>query len=130
MATCNNGVQVLEELSVHNVDLLLLDLDMPEMNGLQCAKEVQERFSKVKIAILTMHHEKALIQKFIELGVKGYFLKTIQKDELIHAIKTIAKGGEYFPSDVTKALLQKQTNNDMSRRETKQRQRSSGGLHH
>ena len=109
VATCNNGVQVLDELPNHNVDVLLLDLDMPEMNGLQCAEEVQQRFSNVKIAILTMHHEKALIQKFIELGVKGYFLKTIQKDELIHAIKTIAKGGEYFPSDVTKALLQKQT---------------------
>lgn len=109
VATCNNGVQVLDELPNHNVDVLLLDLDMPEMNGLQCAKEVLQRFSNVKIAILTMHYEKALIQKFIELGVKGYFLKTIQKDELIHAIKTIAKGGEYFPSDVTKALLQKQT---------------------
>ena len=108
VATCNNGVEVLEQLPKHKVDLLLLDLDMPEMNGLQCAEEVQQRFSEVKIAILTMHQEKALIQKFIEFGVKGYFLKTIQKDELVHAIKSIAKGGEYFPSDVTKALLQKQ----------------------
>lgn len=104
---CNNGVEVLKSLSKLTVDVLLLDLDMPHMNGLQCAEEVQKKYPEVKIAILTMHEEKALIQKFIELGVHGYFLKTIPKDELIHAIKTIANGGDYFPSDVTKALLQK-----------------------
>ncbi|MBL4592743.1 MAG: response regulator transcription factor [Flavobacteriales bacterium] len=108
VATCNNGNEVLEQLPNHRVDLLLLDLDMPEMNGLQCAEEVQQRFPNVKIVILTMHQEKALIEKFIEFGVKGYFLKTISKDELIHAIKTIANGSEYFPADVTKALLKKQ----------------------
>ena len=107
IAHCTNGLEVLDKLPKLTIDVLLLDLDMPEMNGLQCAEEVQKKFSTVKIAILTMHQEKALIQKFIELGVHGYFLKTIPKDELIHAIKTIANGGDYFPSDVTKALLQK-----------------------
>lgn len=107
VACCVNGKEVLEILPKLKVDVLLLDLDMPEMNGLQCAEEVQKRFPEVKIAILTMHKEKALIQKFIEFGVKGYLLKTIAKDELIHAIKTIDGGKEYFPSDVTKALIQK-----------------------
>jgi len=109
VATCSNGKDVLEILPKINVDVLLLDLDMPIMNGLQCAETVKLKYPHVKIAILTMHQEKALIQKFIEFGVNGYFLKTIQKDELLHAIKTIAVGGDYFPSDVTKALLQKQT---------------------
>lgn len=111
VATCKNGSEVLSELKTLQVDVLLLDLDMPVMNGFECAEQVQKRFPEVKISILTMHQEKALIQKFIEFGVKGYFLKTIAKSELIHAIKTIANGGEYFPSDVTKALLQKQTIN-------------------
>jgi len=106
---CSNGVEVLEKLPWIKADVLLLDLDMPKMNGFQCAEQVHKRFPNVKIAILTMHEEKALIEKFIELGVKGYFLKTICKDELIHAIKTIASGGDYFPSDVTKALLKKQS---------------------
>jgi len=109
VATCSNGKDVLDILPKINVDVLLLDLDMPIMNGLQCAETVKQTYPEVKIAILTMHQEKALIQKFIEFGVNGYFLKTIQKDELLYAIKTIAGGGDYFPSDVTKALLQKQT---------------------
>ena len=109
VAYCNNGLEVLDKLPKLKIDVLLLDLDMPLMNGFQCAEQVQKRFPEVKIAILTMHQEKALIQKFIEFGVKGYFLKTIAKSELVHAIKTIADGGEYFPSDVTKALIQKQS---------------------
>ena len=109
VAYCNNGLEVLDKLQKLKIDVLLLDLDMPLMNGFQCAELVQKRFPEVKIAILTMHQEKALIQKFIEFGVKGYFLKTIAKSELVHAIKTIADGGEYFPSDVTKALIQKQS---------------------
>ncbi len=109
VATCSNGKEVLEILPKISIDILLLDLDMPIMNGLQCAEAVKQKYPEVKIAILTMHQEKALIQKFIEFGVVGYFLKTIQKDELIHAIKTIARGGDYFPSEVTKALLQKQS---------------------
>ena len=108
VASCSNGKEVLEILPKTTIDVLLLDLDMPVMNGLQCAESVKKQYPEVKIAILTMHQEKALIQRFIEFGVEGYFLKTIQKDELIHAIKTIAAGGNYFPSDVTKALLQKQ----------------------
>ena len=108
IARCNNGLEVLENLANLTVDLLLLDLDMPQMNGLQCAEEVQKKYPDIRIAILTMHQEKALIQKFIGLGVHGYFLKTIDKEELIYAIKTIAGGGEYFPADVTKTLLQKQ----------------------
>ncbi len=109
LATCKNGEEVLERIPGSDVDVLLLDLDMPKMNGLQCAEAVQKQFPDVFIAILTMHQEKSLIQKFIEFGVKGYFLKTIPKDELIYAIKTIAKGGEHFPSDVTRALVQKET---------------------
>jgi two-component system response regulator NreC len=109
VADCKNGQEVLDQLSSLAIDVLLLDLDMPVMNGFECAQQVQKKFPEVKIAILTMHEEKALIQKFIEFGVKGYFLKTINKSELVHAIKTIAGGGEYFPSDVTKALLKKET---------------------
>jgi len=105
---CCNGNEVLEILPKINVDVLMLDLDMPVMNGLQCAEIVKKQYPEVKIAILTMHQEKALIQRFIEFGVNGYFLKTIQKKELVRALIAIAGGSDYFPPDVTKALIQKQ----------------------
>jgi len=109
IATCNNGKEVLKILPKSNVDVLMLDLDMPIMNGLQCAEVAKQNYPNLKIAILTMHREKALIERFIEFGVNGYFLKSIQKDELVQAIKSISSGTDYFPSDVTKALIQKQS---------------------
>jgi len=106
-AICQNGQEVLNKLSEENFDLLLLDIDMPIMNGLECAQKVLSENNNQKLAMLTMHAEKGIIQKVIEFGAKGYFLKTIDKIELLHAIRTIASGGEYFPADVTKSLIRK-----------------------
>ena len=107
--SCENGEEVLEKLPHPKIDIILLDIDMPKMNGIDCAETLLKQDPDIKIAMLTMHQEKALIQRFLEMGVKGYFLKTIVKSELEHALKTIASGGEYFPANVTKALLQKQS---------------------
>ncbi len=85
-------------------DLLLLDLDLPGMNGIECAETLLTKYPHFKIAILTMHDEKGLIEKLIQLGVKGYFLKTIEVNELEEAIRQINKGHSYFPSDVTSTL--------------------------
>jgi two-component system response regulator NreC len=105
VAVCHNGQEVMDTLIKSDPDILLLDIDMPVMNGFECAEAVLKKDPRVKIAMLTMHDEKALIKRFIEIGVKGYFLKTIGKEELLRALRRIAEGEDYFPSDVTKALL-------------------------
>ncbi len=105
---CRNGKEVIDYLvkrSFNLPDVLLLDIDMPVMNGIECAKEVLTRFPEVHIGMLTMHAERSLITEFMEMGVKGYLLKTIDKDELIKAVSDIASGKDYFTSDVTRALL-------------------------
>ena len=108
VAVCNNGLEALAVLRDQPADVALLDIDMPQLNGIDCATRVLREFPEVKVAMLTMHREKSLIMRFIEMGVNGYFLKTIRKDELIHGIKTIAAGSDYFPSDVTKTLVSKE----------------------
>lgn len=105
VAVCHNGQEVLDALDDSDPDIVLLDIDMPIMNGFECAEAIQKRDPRIKIAMLTMHEEKALIKRFIEIGVKGYFLKTISREELLRALRRISQGEEYFPSDVTKALL-------------------------
>ncbi len=108
VAVCENGIEVLEKLKSIDIDIVILDIDMPQMNGIECAEKILERNPHSKIAMLTMHEENALIHRFIEMGVKGYFLKTIDKKELVHALRAISAGNDYFPADVTKALIQKQ----------------------
>ena len=106
-ATCSNGLEVLETLKKQTVEVVLLDLSMPKMNGLACAKEIKQQYPNIKIAILTMHKEKALIQQIIDLGVQGYFVKTIANKELIKAVTTIANGERYFPEEVKQSLISK-----------------------
>lgn len=103
-----NGKEVLDFVKDIPIDVVLLDIDMPVMNGIDCAKELLMRYPKIKIAMLSMHQEKSLISSLIEAGVKGYMLKTIPKAELIQAIKTINSGGDYFNAEVAKALMMKE----------------------
>jgi two-component system response regulator NreC len=105
LAIVNNGKEAISFLEENKVDIALLDINMPIMDGIECAKIITSEFKDVKVAMLSMYQEKSLIQKLIEIGAKGYMLKTIPSDELLMAIKSIYEGKEYFNSDVTKALL-------------------------
>ena len=105
MAVVNNGQEALDFINNNIVDVVLLDINMPIMDGIECAKQIIKDFKDVKVAILSMLQESSIIKNLISIGVKGYMLKTIPSDELLFAVKTMYNGKEYFNSDVTKALL-------------------------
>lgn len=114
-AILENGKQVIDFLKTNKVDIALLDIDMPIMDGIKCAKEIIRNHQNTKVAMLSMHQETSIIKELINIGVKGYMLKTVPSNELLQAVKTIYKGKEFFSSDVTKALLFNQstkTSND------------------
>lgn len=95
-----SGKEVLEYVEKNHVDLVLMDIEMPEMNGIECAKQLRRRFPKVKIIILSMYEEPTLIERFMEIGIKGYLLKTAPKEELIAAVKSVEKGQSYFSDEI------------------------------
>jgi two-component system response regulator NreC len=101
----NNGEEAIEFIKENEVDVALLDINMPKLDGIQCAKIILSDFKEIKVAMLSMYQESSIIKSLIEIGVKGYMLKTIPSDELLLAIKSIYNGKEYFTSDVTKALI-------------------------
>ncbi len=105
VATVNNGIEAINYIEKHLVDVALIDINMPIMDGVECAKEIIKNHKHIKVAMLSMHQESSIIKSLIEIGVKGYMLKTIPSDELLLAIKNIYRGKEYFNSDVTKALI-------------------------
>ncbi len=91
-----NGKQVIELLEYKQADVVLLDIRMPEMDGIETAKEIKKRYPHVKIIILTQFGEKCLVKNFMELGVDGYLLKDCSQQDLINAIKTVNNGGTWF----------------------------------
>ena len=104
-AIVSNGREALDLISEELFDIVLLDIEMPILNGIDCAKEIIANYPEIKVAMLSMHQEASIIKNLIEMGVKGYLLKTIPQDELILAVRRIYQGREFFNASITKALL-------------------------
>ena len=104
-AEANNGREALRILSFLPVDVVLMDIDMPVMNGIETLKEIKKQYPAVKVIILSMHNETGMIRSLIDIGANGYMLKSCSQDELVDAIRKVAGGHSYFSTDVTMALL-------------------------
>ncbi len=103
--TANDGKEALEALELLNIDIVLMDIDMPVLNGLDATSLIKKKFKHVKVIILSVHSDKGMIKNLIDIGVDGYLLKNCSKEELINAIKQVSGGGQYFSSGVTHSLM-------------------------
>jgi|APCry1669189883_1035261.scaffolds.fasta_scaffold01388_5 DNA-binding NarL/FixJ family response regulator len=88
----NNGREVLEMLPTTKPDLILLDINMPKMNGLETIKYIRQSYPSVKIVMLSGYFDEAIIKEAKIKGANGYLLKSSQRDELIHTIKMVYSG--------------------------------------
>ncbi|MEM6264814.1 MAG: response regulator transcription factor [Bacteroidota bacterium] len=103
----NNGKDLIEKLGNTPVDIILMDLEMPEMDGIEATKYVHEHFPEIKIILLTMHHSDQYVSYMVELGVSAYLLKDEADPErtLYEAITTVVEKDFYFTPEVQQALL-------------------------
>jgi DNA-binding NarL/FixJ family response regulator len=101
------GVEAIQLLEKQAVDLVLMDVDMPGMNGVVATGIIKERFPAVKVLMLTMMDNEQFLTEALRAGAGGYVLKSVGHKELLHAIGTVAGGEEYFSTDVARMLLQK-----------------------
>jgi len=105
-AEASNGKEALEILkSQANIDVVLLDINMPIMDGLTCAQKIKEAELDVKVLALTMLKEDQHIRAMVEFGASGYLLKDSGEDDLVNAIHAVADGRPYFSDEATAALL-------------------------
>ena len=95
----SNGLDFIELLSHFKPDLVLLDIDMPFMNGLEATEKALEIMPDIKIIAFTLFGDEEYFLKMIELGAKGYILKSSDVSEIEKAIKLIMKGEKYFCSN-------------------------------
>lgn len=100
----NNGKRLVEIVEAVRIDVALVDIDMPVMNGLTAIEKIKSSRPETKCIALTMHNEKGMIQKVINAGASAYILKNVDHDVLIEAIKSVANGGKYFSQEVTMTL--------------------------
>ena len=91
-----NGLEVLEFLKENMPDVVLLDISMPHLGGLEAAQIIRAQYPTIKIVILTMHRERHFFQKALEIGVDGYILKDEADSVLMNAIQAVLEGKTYF----------------------------------
>jgi DNA-binding NarL/FixJ family response regulator len=103
---CADGQAVLEQLKSVMADVILLDINLPDMDGVDVCKKISALYPSIKIIALTMYNEGSFITGMLKNGAKGYVLKNSDKSTLKEAIKTVHEGGSFFGEDVTKTLMQ------------------------
>lgn len=96
-----DGKMLLTELSVTPVDILILDLQMPEMDGFEVYRQVKENYPHIKTLILTFRNEPETIKEVLKMGAQGYFTKSTPPKELEEAIWNLEYDGFYFEKDLT-----------------------------
>ncbi len=101
-----NGVEVLSLLSRENTDIILLDVNMPEMDGIEATNQIRMKFPSVKILMLTMYNKHEFIFGLVNAGASGYILKNTGKKELLEAIHAVHAGKTYYGKEVTETILQ------------------------
>ncbi|MEG1239036.1 MAG: response regulator transcription factor [Flavobacterium sp.] len=99
-----NGLELLEKLENTPADILLLDLQMPEMDGFETAKRIKECYPEMKILILTLMSETDIIDRVIKMGVNGYFTKNTPPNELENAIWNLSNDGFYFEDSLSTVI--------------------------
>ena len=100
-----NGIDCLNQLENLEVDIVLSDLNMPEMDGLELIKKIKETRPELKVIALTMMGESQHIKQMLAEGAVGYLLKDCSEEELTSAINTVHQGGTYYSPEVTSIIL-------------------------
>jgi len=106
-AEAGDGQTLLDILEREDVDVVLLDLRMPGMSGLETLEAIVEREFDVGVLMLSMYDEPELVAAAVERGANGYLLKSAEREEIIKAIHTVGSGGSFLQSDLTAPLLRR-----------------------
>lgn len=106
VAVANNGIEALKAVrSNPEINFIITDISMPEMSGTEFVKAVKNEFPEIKVLVLSMFNDPAIVNEILNVEAEGYILKNSGKQELISAIYRIANNGTYFSNEVLSELM-------------------------
>ena len=100
-----NGLEVLKKLEFNIIDLVIMDINMPEMDGIKATKEIREKYPNTKVLALSMSNDELHIRQMIQAGASGYIMKSAGRSELKEAITNIIEGKHYFSDEATLSIM-------------------------
>lgn len=112
-----DGKLALSYLTNNKVDILLTDLYMPKMTGIELTQRVKKEFPDVKVLALSVSYDVSIVHDLMDAGISGFILKTIGRNELIEAINEVSKGNVYFSREVSNEILRSLANRNDSEEE-------------
>jgi two-component system response regulator NreC len=102
-----SGKEAIQSVKNEQPDVVLMDISMPGLNGLEATRKIKKEHSDTRVLILTVHTSDKYVSKILRCGASGYILKTAAPKELIKAIKTVVKGEKYFSSSISSKIIDK-----------------------
>jgi DNA-binding NarL/FixJ family response regulator len=105
VAEASDGQELIRLAETHHPDIAVLDISMPTLNGIDAARELGRSCQQTKVILLTQHEEEQYIHEALEVGVKGYVLKSQVASDLIHAMQQVSRGGIYLSPGVSRAVV-------------------------
>ncbi len=102
----SNGLQAIHFLEENEVDVILMDINMPVMNGIEATREITRKFPKVKVLTLSMNKDKGYISKMLNAGAIGYVLKDTEHEELVESIKHVSSGQPFFGTETSRIMME------------------------
>jgi DNA-binding NarL/FixJ family response regulator len=114
VGTYNNAHDTLKRISRDKPDILLLDINLPDINGINLCKQLLKNYPNLKIIALTNYEDTSFVKRILNNGAHGYLLKNTDRLELIEALKTVLSGEQYLQADIKKKLLFQSKGNSAS----------------
>ncbi len=105
VANAENGKEAIEKAIIYNPDIVIMDIRMPIINGVEATAELTSKLPEIKVIALSMHSEKHYVKGMLEAGAKGYLFKNCTYSQLISAIETVYSGNKYLSSEITEVLI-------------------------
>ena len=112
IAEAVNGKEFIDLLELNMPDIVLMDIEMPVMNGIEATKKALERFPELKIIALTMFNDEEYVESMLDAGVKGFLLKSINKESLDKALQSVMAGKNYYSEELFQYFTKKIAHTD------------------